>query len=252
MTSEPASARGSCDPATSHAYGGRREVGHVSCEFPIRGIDRGRVDVAQHAAGVDVLTPHAGSADLGMQHADHPVRRRSPHRRSDAPRPGLRGILSGADRREVHHDTVAALDHRGDQPLEEDERVQCVGLQNAIDEIDRDTERRVVEPGSLVAGTAHHDIDTTERGQRRIGGQLDRHEVGEVHLDHDDARAVRPALLGRGLQRTDLLHACGRVVEACPEIGRRTIGRPCRDHQVEAVGRERDGRSPRRCPCWRP
>ena len=240
MTSEPASARASGDPATSQAIVAAANSGTSAASSQLDGSVGGGLHVAQHPPRVDVVAAHTGTADLGVQHADDPVRRRPPHRRSDAPRAGLGGILRGADRREVHHDAITALDHRRDQSLEQHEWVQRVGRQDALDEIDRHTEGGVVEARTLVAGAAHDDVDATERGECQISGPLDRHPVGEVHLDRDDAGAERPALLGGGAERADLLHAGRRIVEACPEIGRRPVGRPRRDHEVESVGGEGD------------
>ena len=145
----------------------------------------------------------------------------------------------------MHHDALAALDHRRDQALEQHERVQGVGRQDALDEVDGHTEGRVVEAGALVAGAAHDHIDATERGECQVSGPLDRRPVGEVHLDGDDGGSERPTLLGGGVERADLLHPGGRVVEVGAEVRRRPIGRPGRDHQVEAVGRKGDrGRLP--------
>ena len=69
------------------------------------------------------------------------------------------------------------------------ERVQGVGRQDPLDEVDGHTEGRVVEAGTLVTGAADDDIDTTERGERPVSGALDRSPVGEFHLDRDDAGA---------------------------------------------------------------
>ncbi len=90
----------------------------------------------------------------------------------------------------------------------------------------------------------------TERGECLVGSAVDRGPVGEIHLDGHDTGAQRPALLGGGVERTDLLHAGGRIVEVRTEVGRRPVCRPRRDHEIEAVGGEGDRGRGRR-PGWR-
>ena len=144
-------------------------------------------------------------------------------------------------RREVNHHSPAALEHRGQRCVNQDQRRDGVGGNHAINVFGQRGHHRIVQAGALIDGVVYVDINATKGGNHRRRSSGDRITIGEVHRHAYAARSVRFNRCGNLGQATrQHRSSIGVIVCGASERHRRCSDRPSGDHHVVASTRQRD------------